>query len=82
MVLIEARPLVVSTFIVEHLVRELRILDRRASPVQFGRRADEDADFVRNDALLRPCRQPLADGFDLFLWSLQNHDVRLWTVER
>jgi hypothetical protein len=56
--------------IVEHLVGELRIRDRRASPVQFGRRTDEDADFVRNDTLLRPFRQPLADSFELFLESI------------
>jgi hypothetical protein len=46
--------------VVEHFVRDLRILDRCTSAVELGRGANEDADLVRYDSLLGALDKPLA----------------------
>src|SRR5262249_51185767 len=68
--------------VIEHLVGKLCILDSRPSSAQFSRRANEDADFVWHDTLVGPFRKPSTYSLDFGFRSLQNHDVRLWTVER
>src|SRR5579864_8157850 len=67
---------------IENLVRKLCLFDRRTSTVELSRRADEDANLVWHDAFLGSFRKPLADCLDLMLATIQNHDVRLWTIER
>ena len=67
--------------VVEHLIGEFRSLDRRTRAVQFGRRADEDSDFVRHDSLADPFHQPLADCLDFFMRIIEDHDVRWWAIE-
>ena len=50
MVLIDTWPLAVSNLSSSTLRRSPAPSDRGASPAQFGRRTDEDADLVRHDA--------------------------------
>ena len=63
--LIETCPLVVSTCSSRTLKAMPGCLDGRSRPVQLRRGADEDADLVRQHAVLDLLRDPVADRLDL-----------------